>query len=106
MLAPYPADRLHNQHPPPPASNQSRQPNSSSFRGSILDADPPAQGVKIARRNTRGRAKTEWPKPAAASARVSHPVSDPHSKGVDFWRLDRNLNVPWLSPLPAVIGRR
>jgi len=24
----------------------------SKFRGSILDADPPAQGVKIARRNT------------------------------------------------------
>src|SRR5476649_1365432 len=57
MLAPYPADRLHNQHPPPPASNQSRQPNSSSFMGSILDADPPAQGVKIARRNTANRAK-------------------------------------------------
>ena len=38
--------------PPPPASNQSEQCISPTFRGSILDADPPAQGVKIARRNT------------------------------------------------------
>ena len=52
MLASYPADRLHNQHPPPPTSYRSRQPSRPRFRGSILDADPPAQGVKIARRNT------------------------------------------------------
>ena len=38
--------------PPPPALNQSRQRISPNGRGSILDADPPAQGVKIARRIT------------------------------------------------------
>src|SRR5580693_1094366 len=38
--------------PPPPASNQSEQRIRPSWRGSILDADNPHQGVKIARRNT------------------------------------------------------
>jgi hypothetical protein len=33
-------------------SNQSEQRNRPTVRGSILDADPPAQGVKIARRIT------------------------------------------------------
>src|SRR3954465_10154433 len=40
--------------PPPPASNQSEQRIRPNGRGSILDADNPAQGVKIARRNTEG----------------------------------------------------
>src|SRR5271154_6370514 len=52
MLTSYPADRLHDEHPPPPASEQSRQPAVHDQGGSILDADPPAQGVKFARRNT------------------------------------------------------
>jgi hypothetical protein len=39
MLAPYPTDRLHNQHPPPPASRQSRQSNKPEIGGSILDAE-------------------------------------------------------------------
>ena len=52
MLAPYPTDRLHNQHPPPPASRQSRQPNKPKIGGSILDADPPPQGVTFPRRIT------------------------------------------------------
>src|SRR5712675_2428089 len=38
--------------PSPPASNQSEQRIRPNGRGSILDADNPAQGVKIARRNT------------------------------------------------------
>src|SRR5713226_4409102 len=38
--------------PPPPAWNQSEQRIRPTCRGSILDADPPAQGVKIARRMT------------------------------------------------------
>src|ERR1700691_4237479 len=38
--------------PPPLAWNQSEQRIRSTCRGSILDADPPAQGVKIARRMT------------------------------------------------------
>src|SRR5439155_25162455 len=33
-------------------SNQSEHRNRPTFRGSILDADPPTQGVKIARRIT------------------------------------------------------
>src|SRR5689334_14755044 len=53
MLASDPADRLHNQHPPPPTSNRGRQPTNHTFRGSILDADPPTQGVRIARRITK-----------------------------------------------------
>src|SRR5208282_3271650 len=52
MLAPYPTDRLHNQHPPPPASRQSRQPTKPEIGGSILDADDAPQGVNFARRNT------------------------------------------------------
>src|SRR5271166_3842565 len=52
MLAPNPPNRLHCQHSPPPASNQSEQRIRPNGRGSILDADNPAQGVKIARRNT------------------------------------------------------
>src|ERR1700739_4056778 len=52
MRAPYPANRLHNQHPPPPASESREQPNRAATGGSILDADSPVQGVKFARRNT------------------------------------------------------
>src|SRR5579872_2872396 len=52
MLTPNPTDRLHNQHPRRPLRIKSGQPIRSGFRGSILDADPPAQGVKFARRNT------------------------------------------------------
>ena len=39
MLAPYPPDRLHNQHPPPPASRQSGQPIKPEIGGSILHAE-------------------------------------------------------------------
>ncbi len=42
VLAPYPGNCLHDQHPRPPASLQSRQRNRPTCRGSILDADPPA----------------------------------------------------------------
>src|SRR6266481_9721777 len=42
VLAPDPGNRLHDQHPQPPASLQSRQRNRPTCRGSILDADPPA----------------------------------------------------------------
>ena len=52
VLTPYPTDRLHNQHPPPPASCQSRQTNKSKIGGSILDADPLPQGVTFPRRIT------------------------------------------------------
>ena len=45
VLAPYPSDRLQNQHPPPPASRQSGQSNKPIIGGSILDADPPPHGV-------------------------------------------------------------
>src|SRR5882762_5748096 len=56
VLASYPRNRLHDKHPRPPASFESRQPNRPTYRGSILDADPPAQGVNIAGRMTpRGR---------------------------------------------------
>ena len=57
MLPPYPSDRLHNQHPPPSASRQSRQTIKPRIGGSILDADDAPQGVNFARRNT---AKPAW----------------------------------------------
>ena len=41
-----PPNRLHCQHSPPPASNQSEQRIRPNGRGSILDADNPAQGVE------------------------------------------------------------
>jgi hypothetical protein len=52
MLAPYPTDRLHNQHPPPPDSRQSGQTTKPEIGGSILDADDAPQGVNFVRRNT------------------------------------------------------
>src|SRR4051812_47767432 len=52
VLAPDPGNRLHDQHPPPPALLRSRQRNRPTYRGSILDADPPALGVNIAGRMT------------------------------------------------------
>ena len=59
MLAPYPPDRLHNQHPPPPASRQSGQTTKPEIGGSILDADDAPQGVNFARRNTDGQPRPE-----------------------------------------------
>ena len=47
MRATYPPNRLHNQHPPPPASESREQPNRAETGGSILDADSPAQGSKL-----------------------------------------------------------
>src|ERR1700752_1294702 len=47
--------------PPPPASNPSEQGIRPKGRGSILDADPPAQGVKIARRITEGTNRKTHP---------------------------------------------
>src|SRR6202035_5818706 len=55
VLASYPRNRLHDKHPQPPASFESRQPNRPTYRGSILDADPLAQGVNIAGRMTDKR---------------------------------------------------
>src|SRR5208282_3110263 len=67
MLAPYPTDRLHNQHPPPPASRQSRQTTKPEIGGSILDADDAPQGVNFARRNTRSRPACRWRSATRAS---------------------------------------
>src|SRR5262245_52901888 len=41
--------------PPTARFESQRAAHRPTFRGSILDADPPAQGVKIARRNTECR---------------------------------------------------
>ena len=47
MLAPYPADRLHNQHPPPPAQNQSGQPNRTRLGGQFWTPIPRLRGSKL-----------------------------------------------------------
>jgi hypothetical protein len=54
VLTPNSRNRLHDQHPPPPAYKKGRAASTADIsKGSILDADPPTQGVKIARRITR-----------------------------------------------------
>jgi hypothetical protein len=51
--APDPANRLHNQHPPPPARHPKRGSlPTTANRGSKLDADHPSTGVNIPRRIT------------------------------------------------------
>ena len=55
-LAPDPRNRVHALHPPPPVRiTKTGSLSATISRGSILDADPPPQGVKIARRIT-----TRW----------------------------------------------
>src|SRR5260221_10706092 len=77
VLASYPRNRLHDKHPQPPASFESRQPNRPTYRGSILDADPPAQGVNIAGRMTICLSSNV--RSAAKSGRLSIRVSDDSS---------------------------
>src|SRR5438477_1012034 len=76
VLTPDPADRLHNQHPPPPA----RVPKRVSLHitaqwGSKLDADHPSNGVNLPRRNTRTRRIT----PLLEKWRLEHPHDTPPS---------------------------
>src|SRR5207237_4208108 len=53
VLPPDPADRLHNQHPPPPARVPKRVSlHITAQRGSQLDADHPSIRVNLPRRNT------------------------------------------------------
>src|SRR6516164_3025776 len=53
VLAPNPRNSLHDQHPPAiPLRIKAGSLQRPHFRGSILDADPPAQGVNFARRIT------------------------------------------------------
>jgi hypothetical protein len=52
MLPPYSPNRLHRQHLPSARFESKQAAQQPIFRGSKLDADPPVQGVKIARRIT------------------------------------------------------
>src|ERR1700683_1105631 len=62
--------------PPPLAWNQREQRIRPILRGSILDADPPAQGVKIARRITHyARTVPTRPPVAAPPAVREHPAA-------------------------------
>ena len=47
MLTSYPADRLHNQHPPPPTSNRSRQHTSHNSGGQFWTPIPRLTGSKL-----------------------------------------------------------
>ncbi|WP_428990946.1 DUF6634 family protein [Methylocapsa aurea] len=65
MFATDSSDRLHNQHPPPPAvSTKTGGLSGLHQRGSIFNADSPRIGVKLARRIT----------PALAGAVAGHPA--------------------------------
>src|SRR5262249_10752340 len=57
VLTSNPCNRLHDQHPPTTRFESKRERIRSTCRGSILDADPPVQGVNIARRITAVRSK-------------------------------------------------
>src|SRR5215216_6504841 len=59
MLASNPTNRLHCQHSPTTCFESKQAAHQAHWRGSILDADPPAQGVKIARRMTVNAVLTE-----------------------------------------------
>src|SRR6202035_203082 len=72
VLASYPRNRRHDKHPQPPASFESRQPNRPTYRGSILDADPLAQGVNIAGRMTR-KSRGNCAAPGRFVPETSHP---------------------------------
>jgi hypothetical protein len=52
VLTPYPTDRLHNHHPPPPASCQSRQSNKIENRGVNFGRRSPLQAVTFPPRIT------------------------------------------------------
>ena len=93
VLTPYSTDRLHNQHPPPPASCQSRQPNKSKIGGSILDADPPPHGVIFPRRITLHRKKDRtfnaldlrpWPFSCAPDSQHRPGFFDQHCASKDY----------------------
>ena len=71
--------------PPPPASNQSEQRIRPNGRGSILDADPPAQGVKIARRITRLMGKPQASRIQLRMRHCNRPKSSCASMAV-IWR--------------------
>src|SRR5262249_43337152 len=53
VLTSNPCNRFHDQHSPTTRFESKRERIRPTCRGSILDADPPAQGVNIARRITR-----------------------------------------------------
>ena len=59
MLAPYPTDRLHNQHPPPPASRQSSR-SHSAFRAASASTMP----TNSCRRSSQGSSRTQLIHPA------------------------------------------
>src|SRR5262249_7224940 len=81
MLAPNSADRLHCQHSPSlSAPNRSKQRIRPIFRGSILDADRPAQGVKIARRITLNMIAARLSPGAISESSSSHLLPSVASK--------------------------
>src|SRR5271166_1957480 len=45
-LAPYPTNRLHHQHPPPPAHDKAGSQLARDQGGAIFHADPPPNGVR------------------------------------------------------------
>src|SRR5215469_15831265 len=82
VLAPNPANRLHCQHSPSLLdSNRSEQRSRPIFRGSILDADPPAQGVKIARRMTASGGSRG---PRCERAAIMPSAGNPSETLIDF----------------------
>jgi hypothetical protein len=67
MLAPYPADRLHNQHPPPPARNKAGSPAVQDSGGQFWTPIPRLRGQICTPKHTRKSTNSSAP-----SARALH----------------------------------
>ena len=99
MLASYPPDRLHNQHPPPSASRQSGQPIKPPIGGSILHADDAPQGVNFARRNTDGLPCSDLPSETTGNLQAAvNEVPDDRSGADDQNPALDDAEVPDPSP--------
>src|SRR6516162_3859402 len=69
MLAPYPADRLHNQHPPPPARNKAGSPAVQDSGGQFWTPIPRLRGQICTPKHTR-----RFPGIVTASDRDAPPI--------------------------------
>ena len=89
-LTSYPADRLHDKHPPPPASEPSRQPAAEG-----------SGGVNFGRRSPGSGGQNCTPKHSAASAYIAHGEHGRMHQGYPTWRAQAT-GAPFFTPLVTV----